>query len=203
MIGKYLFAGLVAVAAVSSPASAQTLSLPPAPLEAPEIPFNGEPERVAIARQIIDLGMPKDVREATFFAVVDQMIAQMRIAQGRRVDDPGAEAIIERHVDLMITDLKGTISTHIPDLMEAWAHSYANIFSTAELEEILAFVSTPTGAKFFQLSPAVIAEQNFATANQIYMNEVAAKIPTYQEALMDDLFTYLEEQEAASDSTES
>ena len=167
------------------------------------IPLDGDPAKVAIARDILDRGMPEERREAMFFALTDQMVAQMLAARDISIDDPGANEIVMRHMDEMIADMKVTMSAHIPSLMEAWAHSYANIFTTEELNDILAFVSTPSGARFLQLNPAVIAESNFAAANQAYMDEAVAKIPVYQEAMLEELLDYLASQEQAGPPVES
>lgn len=185
-------AGALGLAVLAAPVSAQTFEEQPAPAEpvTPTIPFDGDPVKVAIATQILDLAMPLETRETTFFATADQIVSQMLAANRKPIDDPAAEAIVQRHLDMMIADMKVKMSEHIPTLMEAWAHSYANMFTKEELDDILAFVETPSGARFFQLSAATIAERNYAAANQAYMNEALETIPAYQERLMTDLFNH-------------
>lgn len=150
--------------------------------------------RLALARDIIDLGMPPATREATFFKVVEQMTAQMREAslQTIKVDDPKALAILDRWLDRWVADSKPTLRSHIPALMEGWAAAYADIYTERELADIKAFVATPSGAVFFQRMQDVIGNQKFAVANQAYMNDVMARLPEAQAELMADLQAHLE-----------
>lgn len=157
-----------------------------------------DPDRLAVATQIIDIGIPDSGREAMFFATIDQMIAQMNVATASLISDPGANAIIKKNQDEMIVDMKATLRKHIPNLMDAWAKSYASIFTLEELNDILDFVSTPSGQRFFTLSPALMAEPNFANANQAYMNEIMIKLPDMQLKLQRELKEYMLQQMDAS-----
>ena len=127
-----------------------------------------------------------------FFATVDQMTMQMRESVLANIEeqDPGAIAILDEWLAEYIADGKTILRSHIPNLMNAWALSYAAIFTKEELEDILAFVSTPSGQKFFERSAAVMAEPNFAAANQAYMNEVNANLPEAQADLTERLMQY-------------
>jgi len=187
---RFALASLAATALVTL-AHAQV----PAPTLTPPVrpAASAQPaDEVAIARQIIDLGFPEERREAMFFATVDQMTMQMRESVLANIEeqDPGAIAILDEWLAEYIADGKTILRSHIPNLMNAWALSYAAIFTKEELEDILAFVSTPSGQKFFERSAAVMAEPNFAAANQAYMNEVNANLPEAQADLTERLMQY-------------
>ena len=127
-----------------------------------------------------------------FFAAMDQMVQQIQKATEKAlpVDDPGARAIVDNWTARYIAGSKSVLRKHIPSLMDGIAASYAAMFTADELRDILAFVSTPSGQRFFELSPALMAEPNFAQANQAYMNEVMAKLPAAQAELVQELKDY-------------
>ena len=161
-------------------------------LVAPE----GSQSSIDLAREIIALGMPESRREAIFFATMDQMMAQMIEAQNKAtpIDDPQVKAIIDRHIEEFKVEAQTILSARIPDMMDAWALAYANMFSQQQLRDIRDFVATPSGQAFFELSPAIAAEPNFASANQRYMDEVISLVPGMQARLRDELVDYLASQ---------
>lgn len=177
--------GAVAMCLSAAPLAAQDQSPGTAQPLVPE-------SEIAIATRIVDLGFPEATREAMFFGTVDQMTKQMRDAMlsSSPVTDEGALAIIDQWLLEYVTNSKTLLRSHIPSLMEALARSYAVMFNQRELKDILAFVSTDSGQRFFQRSSAVIAEPNFAQANQAYMNAVAEALPAAQEELKNRLIEY-------------
>jgi hypothetical protein len=161
---------------------------------------------VEIAREIIAIGMPEEDREIVFAATMDQMLGQMREAQrqsGVMSEDPQIEAIIDANLAQFRGEAMGVLRTHLPAMMEGWALAYANTFSHEDLLAIREFVRTPTGQRFFQLSPAIAAEPNFAAANQLYMNDVMAMLPALQARLTKDIVDYLEAKQAEGDAEAS
>ena len=187
---KSVFRLAAVVLAVTVPHTA--LSAQEDVLVAPE----GSQSSIDLAREIIALGMPESRREAIFFATMDQMMAQMIEAQNKAtpIDDPQVKAIIDRHIEEFKGEAQRILSARIPDMMDAWALAYANMFSQQELRDIRDFVATPSGQAFFELSPAIAAEPNFASANQRYMDEVISLVPGMQARLRDELVDYLASQ---------
>ncbi len=151
------------------------------------------PQKLQVAREIITLGYPEAEREALFFGAMDQMVIQMREATlpALPTDEPEIIALLDEWVADFTGDSKVLLASHIPNLMENMAVAYANIFTQEELDDVLAFVSTPSGQRFFLLSPAVISEPNFAAANQAYMNEVMANLEVAKTDFQKKLFDYL------------
>ncbi|MDY7099148.1 MAG: DUF2059 domain-containing protein [Pseudomonadota bacterium] len=183
MRSVWLKALAIAVASAAPlPAFAQTDDLPAESVEP-------SAANLVLARQIVDLGFPEDTREALFFGAMDQMMIQTREAslKAYQLEDPEMVAILDAWIADYIEDSKVVLRSHIPTLIDAMSKSYAVMFTRKELEDILAFVSTPSGQRFFELSSAVLAEPNFAAANQAYMNETQALLPGAMKDLVDRL----------------
>lgn len=178
-------------AVAPSPALAQ-----PAPAPVAE---GSAQARLALAREIVDLGMPPATREEVFFRVVDQMSSQARDAMMRsfQIDDPDAVAILDRWLDRYNKESLPVLRRHIPALMEGWAAAYADIYSERELTDIRAFIATPSGAAFFRKSQDVLGNPKFAAVNQAYMNEVLGGLPQAQEELVAELKAHFEKQSAS------
>ncbi|QYJ05978.1 DUF2059 domain-containing protein [Qipengyuania flava] len=152
-------------------------------------------EKRAIARQIVERGYPVDRREALFFGTMDETMLQMRESmKGQLPEDEGAQQILDNWLDEWAGEAKGVLSTHIPNLMEAQAEGYALLFDLAELREINAFVGTPAGQKFVELTPAIMATPAFKQANQAYMEEVLSALPGAQARLKERLLEYFSNQ---------
>ncbi|MEL6876720.1 MAG: DUF2059 domain-containing protein [Pseudomonadota bacterium] len=151
------------------------------------------PVAISLASQIVDRGYPEERREALFFATMDQTVEQMRIAIRPNLpqDDPGAIAILDEWIIEYIGESKQVLRKHIPSIMAGMTQAYANLFTVDELTDILAFVDTRSGQKFFELSPAILGEPSFAQANQRYMDESMAMLGPAQEVLMGRLQEYL------------
>jgi hypothetical protein len=167
-----------------------------APVAAQAAQQGAEPaaNRLALAREVIDLGVPKATREAMFGKVMDQMMGQMREAalQNVKVQDPKAVAILDAWLAKWAADSKLQLRAHIPALMDGWAAAYADIYTEQELTDIRAFVATPSGATFMQKQQDVIGNPKFAAANQAYMSEVMSRLPAAQAELMATLKAHFE-----------
>lgn len=160
-------------------------------------------EKRAIARQIVERGFPVNRREALFFGTMDETMLQMRESmKGQLPEDEGAQQILDTWLDEWAGEAKGVLSAHIPNLMEAQAEGYALLFDLAELREINAFVGTPTGQKFVELTPAIMATPAFKQANQAYMEEVLSALPEAQARLKERLLEYFSNR-AESEPSES
>ncbi len=163
----------------------------------PQIAPPPSPVDLALARQIVDLGYPEAEREVIFFGTMDQTVAQMRLAIAPTLpqDDPGAVAILDEWIGEYIEDSKVLLGKHIPSIMDGMVAAYANMFTTEELTDILAFVQTPSGQRYFELSPALIAEPSFAEANQRYMDESMSLLEPARDDLMARLIEYMSTRE--------
>jgi hypothetical protein len=133
-----------------------------------------DPERLAIARQVIDLSFPPEGRHAMLMSASDTMTDQARaaVAEATGGDNEAMTAIMQRFLDRMRVLTDRAIAEHSPALFGAMARAYARNFTRDELVQIRAFVSTPTGRKYLQKSMEMLADPDVARANTAYMTSI-------------------------------
>jgi len=132
---------------------------------------NLDQAKLQVAIDILDMAHPEETRFEMFNKVSKQLEAQMMQSLDGLVSDPGArEIIVDFQADIS-TEQQVILRRHVPLLMEAWAQSYADIFTYQELQDIKNFVATETGRAFMAKSTEVVAQPTFANANQAYMND--------------------------------
>ncbi len=183
-----------AALALSHISYAQEVVIPP---PAAEIDLGN----LEIARQIIEIGLPPENRETIFIGTANQLEQQMRdaILPTLGTDDPGIIAIFDKWIAEMNSKSTNVLKRHIPSLVEGMARSYAVTFDRQELEDILAFVSTRSGQRFFELGSGIAADPNFANANQAYLEEVFSTLPEAQADLVERIRQYLANKGDAAD----
>jgi hypothetical protein len=179
---------LVAAAGAASPSLAQPA---PGPASATSAPV--DPERLAIAREVIQLGFPPERRQQMFARVIEAMMAQSRTAlvegQGRQIE-PGAEPIFQRYLDRARIQTERAIADASPALFDSFARAYARAFTRDELVQIRAFVATPAGAKYVQRSSDLLSDPDVAQANTAYMQRIFADLQPLQADLQRELKEY-------------
>jgi len=186
-----------ALSAVCSPVSAADKR--EAPNEARRISSaNINPAAISLSEQIVALGYPKGDRETLFFATMDQTVEQMRreIIPSLPSDDPVAVSILDEWIADYTTRSKEVLRKHIPDIMAGMVEAYATIFTVEELTDILAFVQTPSGQRYFELSPGISAGEAFSKANQRYWRESMDLLAPAQKDLSDRLDEYMATKQA-------
>jgi hypothetical protein len=189
LVGGWIACGLLLAAA---PAVAQGAAAARGPARAvAEL----NPEILAIARQIVDMAAPPETRRAMLLDSIDTMMAQVRAAALQGVEpDAGAEAIMTRHM-ARVREMTGRlIDSETPAIFAAIARAYARNFTLSELQEIRAFVSTPTGAKYFRTAGQLLADPDVAQANTAYMTSALRELTTVQTELRQDLTEYFRRQ---------
>ncbi len=151
-----------------------------------------------LARQIVAVGYPEEDREALFFGTMDQTVDQMRAALAPTLpaDDPGAVAILDEWIDEYTQTSKDVLRKHIPDIMAGMEEAYATIFTEEELRDILAFVRTSSGQRYFELSPAIMGSKSFAEANQRYLDESLSLMGPARRELRERLEDHMADQRA-------
>lgn len=154
--------------------------------------------RLELAKQIIDLAYPQDTRIELFRKVSKQIETQMLESLEGIVTDDGAITIVTEWQTGMSTKTDEILVRNVPALMEGWVKAYSEIYSEQELRDILAFVSTPSGATFLAKTSEVTVHPDFASTNQGYMNEIMALIPAEIPTLVAKLREYKAEQDAAA-----
>ncbi|RKF18370.1 DUF2059 domain-containing protein [Altericroceibacterium spongiae] len=150
--------------------------------------------KMALARQIVDLGFPEGQREEMFFGAIDSMVAQMNQAMADETfaNDPQLKAKLEEQKAAMIAEMKTVLSRHIPALMDGWATAYAAEFNEKELRDILAFVSTETGKSFFIRNAMLTERPEFQAATRPYMQDVMESADKWQGVFMKTVLSSME-----------
>jgi hypothetical protein len=151
-----------------------------------------DPERLAVAREVVDLAFPQDRRHALLASVGDNMMMQVRdaVLAGHEVD-PGAEQILQRYLERVRAATDRTITEGSPAIFAAVVRAYARMFTHDELVQIRAFVSTPAGAKYIQRSPDLLADPDVAQANTAYMRSAFATLQPLQAEFRREMEDYI------------
>jgi hypothetical protein len=160
--------------------------------------------RMVKARYIVEQTMPASQRDQMFGQMLDGFMAN--ILSGMMKGDPklkslldsNAEAakifanFIDRQKKLALDDFRTTG----PEMIEALASAYSKRFSLAELSDVEAFASTPTGARFLQAGRQVFADPAIAEWQRRSVARSQARAATELRRLTDELTPILEKQNA-------
>jgi hypothetical protein len=153
-----------------------------------------DPERLAIAQQVIDLAYPPETRRAMYARVVNAMLAQSRtaaFAAAGESPDAAEEQILDRFFERARSETDRVLTANSPALFAAFARAYARMFTREELVQIRAFVATPAGAKYIQRSADLLSDPDVAQANTAYMRSVFTTLQPIQAELRQELLAYL------------
>jgi hypothetical protein len=191
---RRLAAALAILAASgAAPAFAQAAPAPrPAPPAAPTKPAPVDPERLAIAEEVVAIAFPVEKRQEMMSRLTDSVMAQVRAAAspGGEPADPGAQAILKRYFDRVRAEGERLNALAAPDLFRAAARAYARMFTRDELVQIRAFVATPAGAKYVQRSPDLISDPDVARVNTAHFERVFETIDPIRAEFQRELMTY-------------
>lgn len=138
-------------------------------------------EKLALARQIIDVMYPAETREQMLLDISGNFARQAMAGSlsGPLYAEPGIRAIADRFIADMPEAMRPVVSRHLPKIFEATAIAYTRQFTLEELRDILAFGRTPAGQRYFTSLPAILSDPAIAAANQAYMAEI---MPVSREA---------------------
>lgn len=184
--------GLLLAAAIGS-ASPVYAAQEKAPAAAPSASAI-DPVAQKKAQSLIEIILPPEQRDAMFASAVNAMMGNMLsgIMEGDSTlrdaleEAPEAKPVfaqfIDRQRELVIADLRETT----PELMMAYANAYARLFTADELDQIAAFVRTPTGRKYVQRSSQILSDPDFAA----WQRHITAKAQARQKV---ELAKFMEE----------
>lgn len=100
----------------------------------------------------------------TVAPILDQMLVMQFQQAAKQANDPAKAAVIMK----MGAKIRERFKTRMPELMELNAALYAKYFTTSELQDLLNFYSTPTGAK-------LITSQGKLMGESVTMSQAWAK----------------------------
>ncbi|MEP0390682.1 MAG: DUF2059 domain-containing protein [Erythrobacter sp.] len=146
--------------------------------------------KLALAQAILEQAYPGDSHIKLFQDTAEQMEAQVAQSLDGLVTDEGALAILVQWQELASVETNEILLRNIPMLMDAWAIAFADLYSTQELQDILAFVSTPSGQAFMGRQAELISHPAFSDANQTYMAEIMQVVTNKMPELVEELMQY-------------
>lgn len=206
---RLAFAGALLVL---SPAAALAQTTP-APLATP-VPAP-DPARLALAHQVavklFPLGSYKKMLGENFEKMMDGMadsftempvstisqiaglsqdqvkdLGDVKIGQVMDLYDPhwrermklGSSAVFKLMADMM--------SEFEPRMQEALARAYANNFTLGQLDELLAFLNTPTGSLYADRSLAIFMDPEVLAETKAMMPELTKKMPEMMKEMQEE-----------------
>jgi hypothetical protein len=196
-------AAVLAVAlAAAGPALAQTAP-PSAAAASADAPL--DPKAIALAHEILDIGMPPETRPTMFAGIMESIRTQMRdsMAKMAGTGDAETDAIIGRGIDRMYSAMTAKMNSRLPEIYDAMARAYARQFSMDDLAQIRVFVSTPAGQRFFSRSANIVGDPDFIEVNKRSMAEIMAMAPELQKQMMDELMAHLAKRESRQKNTQT
>ncbi len=108
-----------------------------------------DPAKLALARKLLDLQMSQMNLSAVMKSLDEQMLSQM-MRQSPNAD-PAMRGRLERAVEKAQADL-------MPHMMDSMASGFARNLSQKELEDTVAFYSSPSGQAILHKMPAIMSE---------------------------------------------
>ena len=152
-----------------------------------------DPAALALAHQILDIGIPAEKRSQMFASVMDSLIGQTRKATENLglTRDKDFQALMDRSSQRMWDQMKPIMNAALPDIFESMAHAYARQFSTDDLTALLAFVKTPAGQHFFERSKEILKDPDLQAAQQRMAAQLSGKLPEILRQNKQDIEDYV------------
>ncbi len=151
---------LVAAALIASSVAASAAASPPA-----QSTDSIDPARLAAAKRTVDAMMPPAQRGATFEAMLNPMLSNMQQAVLSRpairdalAADPKAKATLDAFLADQQKRTMELLQGELPGMFAIMERAYARRFTVAQLAEITAFFSTPTGRLYMDESMKMPAD---------------------------------------------
>ncbi len=174
-------------------AAAQTIvsqTAPPASTPTQPAYVEPDPDRIEAARELLEILMPTDEREAMLRAMIEPLLANLQAGlqqsptlESAFASTPGAEALF---VEFMATQRAREMelaTTSLPAMMEAMARAYARRFTRREMRNIGDFFESDSGQAYLLQSNTIMADPDIAAWQRQTMaqsmQQMQADIPEF------------------------
>ncbi|RED17706.1 DUF2059 domain-containing protein [Parasphingopyxis lamellibrachiae] len=128
-----------------------------------------EPERVEAARELLDILMPPDQREAMMIAMIEPMIANLEAGmmqapelEAALSDNPDVRTLFMEFMVVQRARALESATADLPSMIEAMSCAYARRFTRREMREIGEFFETEAGRAYLQQSNSIMADPDIA-----------------------------------------
>ena len=151
-------------------------------------------DEMSEAMAIMEVIFPADTREQIMIETAATMGNQVAnsMMQGPIFEEPGIRAIMEEYLSSIPETMRPMINKHLPAMVKSTAVAYTREFTLAELQDIRAFASTPSGRRYFTNAQALLADPAVAAANEAFFADVAKAQEGAAEELRAKVVEYLE-----------
>lgn len=178
----------LAVLTVSWPVAAQPASTPDT------APAAIDPDRLEAARELVDIVIPADRREAMVLGMLEPTMQNMEQAllaspqfAGIIESNPQARQIVIDFLTIERQQSRELLLANLPGLVEATARAYARRFSEREMEDIAEFFETRSGQAYLDGASTVMADPDIAAWQRQMMTESMTRAQTDIAELMRQL----------------
>lgn len=161
---------LVGLSMAATPGAAQMQPASPVSSNAAEAAYSApDPERVEAARELLDILMPQDQREAMMVAMIEPMIANLEAGmmqtpdlEAALADNPDVRALFMEFMAAQRARALESAAANLPSMVEAMSRAYARRFTRREMREIGEFFETEAGRAYLQQSNSIMADPDIA-----------------------------------------
>lgn len=171
---------LIGLAAV--PAPAQRVAAP-APAPAATVTAALDPARLAAARELVDVLMPPDTREAMVRGMLTPMLANLQQGMTQNAAftatmdrDPRVRSLFDAFMAKQTATTLDEMRDGLPGMAAAMGNAYARRFDVAQLRTIQAFFVTPTGIAYRQESMSIMSDPDVAAWQRTMMTKAMTRV---------------------------
>ncbi|MCU0728596.1 MAG: DUF2059 domain-containing protein [Sphingopyxis sp.] len=151
-------------------------------------------ERLAIARQVIDLMMPQSemAAQAESYArpMMDNLISAIEQNEELKTafrEMPRLRPIFNRFVDRVRSDALSQLTESMPGLREVMISAYARRFDEQQLRDIGGFFATPSGRAYSQQSALIMSDPEVAAWQRQSFTESQERLQPLLEQFMAEI----------------
>ena len=162
-VGMALSAAMIAGASVAAAQPAP----PPPTATADQTPI--DPARLALARKLLDMQMSQMNLPSVLKSLDQQMLSQVMS------QSPNANPAMQRRLETAVEKAQASI---MPQMMDSMATAFARNLSQQELQDSVAFYSSPSGQAILHKMPAIMGE---------VVGSLGQWIPRMREAMVESL----------------
>jgi len=195
--GRSVLKTIMMLTALTMATSAVAQPVSPSPITGVQATAASAPldaARLAAAKVLIDTTLPPDRRDAMLTDMMKSMSANITASLQNSPEianlfssDPRVQPIFERFITKVQDESLRRLKTGLPDMVEAMQRAYARRFTAAQMAELSAFFSTPTGRLYTEQGQTIMSDPDVAAWQRKTMGEAFSKIPDEMRALVAEI----------------
>lgn len=141
--------------------------------------MNGMSEQMGsmIVAQLDAMPLGKIAEAMGLNAADTTKLDKVKISQINSIIDPHYKERMERTMKALFASMGGVMGKMEPAVRDALAQAYARRFTTAQLNEINAFVATPTGSLFASSNMELASDPEYLKVSQKLVPELMQAMP--------------------------